>query len=98
MAGSQQDASSRLVLPNDMTGSRSGKDAVLANNKLLDAIAGREADDGFHGWNAKVTTIAADDERRACWSTWDGGEDGLHKVLGVVRLREDFDSARGEKR
>lgn len=40
VAGSQEDTSGSLAKANDMTGSRGGENAVLADDELLDAVGG----------------------------------------------------------
>lgn len=62
MTSGQQDTTSRLPLPYEMTGSRSTQDTVLANKDLLDAIGGTNLSNLLDSLGIVVATVATDDE------------------------------------
>lgn len=62
MAGSKEDASSGLPLANDMAGSRRRENAILADQKLLDAISSTNLCDQLDDLGVPEATITANDE------------------------------------
>lgn len=64
MAGSQEDTSGSLAKANDMTGSRSGENAVLADDELLDAVGGTNLGNQLDNLGVPVSAIATNDEER----------------------------------
>lgn len=91
MTGGQENASSSLPLANDVTGSRSRKNAVLADQELLDAIRSTNLSDQLNDLGVVEATITADDEKSTLGTLWYGEEDGRNESLAVVRLLEDGD-------
>lgn len=64
MTGSQEDTSGSLAKANDMTGSRSGENAVLADDELLDAVGGTNLGNQLDNLGVPVSAIATNDEER----------------------------------
>jgi hypothetical protein len=62
MTSRQQDAARGFPLANDMAGGRGREDAVLADEQLLDAVAGTDLGDQLDDFGVPVATVAADDE------------------------------------
>lgn len=91
MTGGEEDASSSLPLANDMTGSRSGKNAVLADQELLDTIGSTDLGNQLNDFGVVEATIAADDEESTLGTLWYGEEDGCDESLAVVWLLENGD-------
>ena len=85
VAGGQQDATSSFVFANYVGGSRSGQNAVLANDKLGHAISSANLENDLNCVWRKVSTISTKDDSGALGVN--RIEDGLHKVFCIV-LRE----------
>lgn len=64
VAGSQEDTSGSLAKANDMTGSGSGENAVLADDELLDAVGGTNLGNQLDHLRVPVSAIATNDEER----------------------------------
>lgn len=62
MTGGQQDTTSRLPLPYEMTGSWSAQDTVLANENLLDTIGSTDLSNLLDSLGIVVAAVATDDE------------------------------------
>lgn len=82
MAGGEEDAAISLALADDVGSGGGGKDAVLANDELLDAVRRADFEDGLNSLLQEEATITTYDDRRALGV--DGVEDGLNEVLRVV--------------
>lgn len=65
MACSEQDASGSLADANDMAGRGSGKNSILADDKLLDAIGRTDLGNQLNDLGVPEPAIAANDKRRA---------------------------------
>jgi len=65
VAGSQEDTTRRLAYPDDVTGSGCAHDAVLADEKLLDAIGSAHLGNGLGDLGVPVTAITTNDEECA---------------------------------
>jgi hypothetical protein len=89
VTGGQQDTTSGLPLPDDMTGSRSTQNAVLANEHLLDSIGSTNLCNLLDNFGVVVTAVTTNDEERSLNSFWDGQKEGGNEVLGIVFLLED---------
>lgn len=85
VAGGQQDATSSFVFANNVGGSRSGQNAVLANDKLGHAISSANLENDLNCIWRKVSTISTNDDSGVLGVN--RVKDGLHKVFGIV-LRE----------
>jgi hypothetical protein len=66
MAGRQEDTTSGAMLADDMAGSRSGQDAVLADQELFDAVCRSDLCNQLDDLRVPVTAVAANDEKGAC--------------------------------
>lgn len=64
MTGRQENTSSGLALPDNMTGSGGRQNTVLADEELLDTIGDTDLCNGLDDLGVPVTTIATDDEER----------------------------------
>lgn len=62
VTGSQQDTTSCLPLPDDMTGSRGTQDAVMTDKNFLDAIGGTNLGNLLNNLGIVVTAVTANDE------------------------------------
>jgi hypothetical protein len=65
MAGSQEDTASGITLADYMAGGWGGKNAILADEKLLDPVGGANLGNQLDDFGIPETTIASDDEKRA---------------------------------
>lgn len=72
VAGGQQDATGGFPYPDDMARSRSAEDAVLADDKLLDAICSANLGDQLCDLGVPVASVTADDQSRAFNALGDG--------------------------
>ena len=91
VTGRQQDATSSLSLPDDVTRSWGTQNAVLTDDELLDAVRGRDLCDDLGDLWVPVAAITTNDEGAAFITFWNGQNDSRNKVLGVVGLLEDLD-------
>ena len=57
---------------------------------MFDTVRGSYAEDDLGSFGREESPVPTDDDCFALGSTGHGGEDRLDKVLGVVRLLEDF--------
>lgn len=62
MAGSQEDTSGSLAKTDDMAGSGSREDTVLADDELLDAVCSTNLGNELDNLRVPVATVATDDE------------------------------------
>lgn len=65
VAGSQEDTASGLPLADDMAGSGSGQNAVLADEQLLDTIGGTDLCDQLDDLGVPVPAITTDNQEGA---------------------------------
>lgn len=65
VAGSQEDTASGLPLADDMTGSGSGQNAILADEQLLDTIGGTDLCDQLDDLGVPVPAITTDNQEGA---------------------------------
>jgi hypothetical protein len=87
VAGSEEDASSGLAFPNDMAGSGSRENAVLADQELLDTVGGTDLCDQLDDLGVPVATITTNDEEGACvLSVSSGISTGGSAVRGRIKL------------
>ena len=66
VAGGQENTSCGLALADDMAGSRSRENAILADQKLLDAISGANLCDQLDDLGVPEAAITPNDEECAC--------------------------------
>lgn len=91
MTGGQQDPTSGLVFPNDMTCSRSAHYTILTEHHLLDAISSTDFDNELHDLWVPISAISANDKGAVLCSFRYGLEDAGDEGLGVVWLLENLD-------
>ena len=91
MRGGQQDTTSGLANADDMAGSGSAEDAVLANNELLDTVCGTDLCNDLSDLRVPVAAITTNDEGGALDALRDGEQDAGDERLGVVLALEDLD-------
>lgn len=73
VAGSQENTASGLPLPDDMTGSGCGQNAVLADEKLLDTVCGTNLCDQLNDLGVPEPAITTNNQEGAfflCQSSW----------------------------
>lgn len=75
MARSEQNATRRLSLPDNMAGSRSAQNAILANQQLLDAICSSDARNQLDNLGVVEPSITTDNEECVLSALGDGLED-----------------------
>jgi hypothetical protein len=91
VTSSEQDASGGLADANNVTGSRSTQNAVLANNEFLDSISSSNlCNELSHFW-VPVATITSNDQGASFNAFGNGEQDGGNKSLTVVWLLKDLD-------
>ena len=91
MTGSQQNATSSFVFPDDMTCSWCAHDTILTEQQLLDAVCRTDLCDQLHDLWVVVSAIAANDEEAAICAFGYRFEDACDEGLGVVWLLENLD-------
>lgn len=91
MTRSQQNASSRLALTDDMASRRGAEDAILADQQLLDTVRSSNLRDKLDDLWIPVATVTANDEESTLSAFGDGEEDTCDEGLAVVGLLEDGD-------
>lgn len=64
MTGSQENATSRLPLADDMAGGGCGQNAVLADEELLDAVCGTNLGNNLDDLRVPETAVTANDKER----------------------------------
>ena len=69
-----------------MACSRSGQDAILADEELLDAIGSTDLGDQLDDLGVPVTSIASDDEEGACRRALISLQDGISSALAGQHL------------
>lgn len=84
MRSSEKYASLGFARANDVRSGRGGHDSILADNEVLDAICCCHLDDDLCNFRGVVASITSNYQGDAFRATWNGGEDGLAEVLGVV--------------
>ena len=82
MASSEKDTAIGLVFADDVGGSGSREDSVLADDELGDTVGGANLKDSLDGLGGEVAAVAANDDGLALGL--DRVKDGLDEVLGVV--------------
>ena len=58
----QKNAARGLAFANDMAGCRSGQNAILSDQKLLDAVRGSDLGNQLDDFRVPETTVTSDDE------------------------------------
>jgi hypothetical protein len=91
VAGGEQDTTSGIADANQVAGSGSGHDAVVADEELLHAVRGTNLCNDLSDLRVVVATISTNDEGCALGTFGNGVEDGGNEVLGVVGLLENLD-------
>lgn len=91
MAGSQQDTTGCVSYPDNVAGSGSAQNAIMADDELLDAIASADLGNQLCDLGVPVASITADDQCGSFDTFGNGEEDAGNKGLGVVLLLEDLD-------
>lgn len=91
VTGSQQNTTSGLPDTDQVTGSRSTENAVLAHEQLLDTVSGTNLRDLLNDLGVIITAITGDDEGGILSTFGDRQDDASHEGFGVVSLLEDFD-------
>lgn len=91
MAGSEQDTTGSFSLANKMASSRGTEDAVLADQKLLDAICSTNLCDGLYDFRVVVATVTANNEEGTLHTFGNGEQDAGDEGFGVVGLLENDD-------
>ena len=91
VTGGEENAAGSLHLANDVAGSRSAHDAIVAQYEFFDAISSTNLEDQLHNIRVVEATIAADDEKGAIDTFRDGQQAAGNKGLAIVGLLEDFD-------
>lgn len=91
MTGGQKDTSSSLPYPDDMTGSGSAENAILANQELLDSVCSTNLGDELCDLGIPVATVTTDNEESSLDAFRDGLKNAGNECLGVVLLLEDLD-------
>lgn len=84
VAGRQQNAARGLALSDDMARGRCREDAILPDQKLLDAIGRADFGDQLDDLGIPIPAIAADDEKGAltlCWWLATGSPSSPHLKL-----------------
>jgi hypothetical protein len=66
VACGEENSTGCFAQPDDMAGSRSRENTVLANKKLLDTIGGTNFSNQLNDLGVPVATITSDDEERTC--------------------------------
>lgn len=91
MRSSKKDTTSCLALADDVRGSWSRKDTVLADEKLLDTVCGTNLGNQLNDLWVPVASITTDDQEGVLNTFWNREEDGGNERLGVVLLLEHND-------
>jgi hypothetical protein len=91
MAGGQENATSSLPQTDDVAGSRSGKNAVLADQELPDTVGSSNLGDQLNDLRVVEAAITANDEESTLGTLWYGKENGCDESLAVVWLLKDGD-------
>lgn len=91
MAGSEQDTTGSFSLADKMAGSWGTEDAVLADQKLLDAICSTDLCNCLYDLRVVVATVTANNEEGTLNTFGNGEEDTGDEGFGVVGLLENDD-------
>jgi hypothetical protein len=81
VTGSEEDTTSSLSYPDDVTGGGCAHDTVLADEELLDAIRSAHLGDCLGDLGVPVTAITTNDEERAIGALGNGLEDAGNERL-----------------
>jgi len=81
VAGSEEDTTRRLAYPDDVTGGGCAHDAVLTDEKLLDAIGSAHLGNGLGDLGVPVTAITTNHEECALDAFGDGLQDASNERL-----------------
>src|SRR5690554_1974460 len=91
VAGSEENSTGGLSLPDDVAGCRCAENAIAAHEDLLHAVRGSNLGDQLDDLGVVVTAVTANDEEGIFGAFGNGLEEGGDEVLGVVLLLEDLD-------
>lgn len=91
VAGSQENTTGCLSLPDKVASSRSTQDAILANEQLLDTVGSADLGDLLDNLRVEIATITTDDEESTFSTFRDGEKHTSDEGFGVVGLLEDGD-------
>lgn len=91
MTSSEENTTSRLALPNDMTSCRSAQNTMLSHEKLLDAICSTDLRNQLYDLRIPVSPITANDQKAACDALGNREKDTRDEGFTVVRLLENDD-------
>jgi hypothetical protein len=91
VTGGEQDTTSGLPDPDNMAGSRSAENTILADQQLLHAIGSTDLCDLLGDLGVPVTAISSNDEEGTLRALRDRLEDADDEGLGVVLLLENLD-------
>jgi hypothetical protein len=91
VTGSQKNTTGRLALADDMTGSWSAQNAILADEELLDAVCSTDLGDQLYNFWVPVSSITTNDKETVLDTLWNGEENASHEGLAVVFLLENDD-------
>ena len=72
------------MLPYDVGSGGGGKNTILSDDKLRDAISRTDLQDNLNSFRAEETAVSTDDQRGPFGI--DRAKDGLDKVLRVVLI------------
>ena len=71
VTGSQQDTTSCLHLPNDMTRGRCAENAILPDNEFLDSVSNPDPCDQLHHFWIVITPVSTNHKECALGTFWD---------------------------
>lgn len=72
VTGGEENAAGSVHLANDVAGSRSAHDPIVAKDKFFDAVSSTNFDDQLHNIRVVEAAIAADDQKGAIDTFRDG--------------------------
>ena len=75
MTGGEEDPTRCFSLADDMTGSRSAEDAILANDKFLDTIRSTNLCNQLNDFGIPETSISSNDQDGSLSTLWNGEKD-----------------------
>jgi len=91
VTGCEEDTTSCLAFPDQMTGGRRAHDTVLSKQQLLDTVGSTDLCDQLHDLGVPVAPISSDNKVAVLDTFWDGKKNAGDECLGVVILLEDLD-------
>ena len=91
MAGSQENTASGTAYSDDIAGGWCAKNAILADQQLLDAVGSANLGDQLSDLRVPISSISANDQERTFDAFRDRKEDAGNESLAVVFLLEDLD-------